>query len=93
MRTISRTAAFKRDLKREKAGRHSGVLDTALPDVVAELANDRPLARRRRDHGLAGKWRDCRECHVRPDLLLIYRKPDDDTLQLVRLGSHSALGL
>jgi mRNA interferase YafQ len=32
-------------------------------------------------------------CHVRPDSILIYRKPDRDTLQLVRLGSHSELGL
>ena len=27
-----------------------------------------------------------------PDLILIYRKPDDDSLELVRLGSHSELG-
>ena len=33
-----------------------------------------------------------RDCHVKPDLVLIYRKPDDETLQLVRLGSHSELG-
>jgi mRNA interferase YafQ len=34
-----------------------------------------------------------RDCHIRPDLILIYRKPDDDNLELVRLGSHSELGL
>jgi addiction module RelE/StbE family toxin len=33
------------------------------------------------------------DCHVKPDLVLIYRKPDAETLQLVRLGSHSELGL
>ena len=33
------------------------------------------------------------DCHVRPDLVLIYRKPDSATLELVRLGSHSELGL
>jgi len=37
------------------------------------------------------KWGDHRECHLRPDLLLIYRKPNPETLQLVRLGSHSEL--
>ncbi|QEZ43969.1 type II toxin-antitoxin system mRNA interferase toxin, RelE/StbE family [Cupriavidus oxalaticus] len=36
--------------------------------------------------------RDCRDCHVRPDLLLIYRKPDAVTLQWIRLGSHSEPG-
>ena len=30
-------------------------------------------------------------CHIRPDLILIYRKPDADRLELVRLGSHSEL--
>jgi mRNA interferase YafQ len=32
-----------------------------------------------------------RECHLKPDLLLIYRKPDANTLRLARLGSHSNL--
>jgi len=40
---------------------------------------------------LAGEWHDFRECHLKPDLLLIYRKPDADVLQLVRMGSHSEL--
>jgi hypothetical protein len=31
-------------------------------------------------------------CHVRPDLILIYRKPDSASLELVRSGSHSELG-
>jgi mRNA interferase YafQ len=38
-----------------------------------------------------GDWRDHRECHLRPDLLLIYRKPDAQVLQLVRMGSYSGL--
>ena len=41
----------------------------------------------------AAEWKDFRDCHVRPDLVLIYRKPGPDTLELVRLGSHSELGL
>jgi mRNA interferase YafQ len=57
------------------------------------LAADGTLDDRHRDHLLTGEWNDCRDCHVRPDLVLIYRKPDDDTLELVRLGSHSELGL
>jgi mRNA interferase YafQ len=46
-----------------------------------------------RDHVLAGNWQDHRDCHIKPDLVLIYRKPDPQTLQLVRLGSHSELSL
>ena len=44
------------------------------------------------DHALSGEWSDHRDCHVKPDLILIYQKPDADTLRLVRLGSHSELG-
>ncbi|MDE0126159.1 MAG: type II toxin-antitoxin system mRNA interferase toxin, RelE/StbE family [Bryobacterales bacterium] len=40
-----------------------------------------------------GEWKDLRDCHLRPDLLLIYQKSDAGTLRLVRLGSHSELGL
>ena len=40
---------------------------------------------------LTGDWVDHRDCHIKPGLILIYRKPDDDHLDLVRLGSHSEL--
>jgi mRNA interferase YafQ len=40
-----------------------------------------------------GEWRDHRDCHIGPDLVLIYyRKPVRTSLELVRLGSHSELG-
>jgi mRNA interferase YafQ len=42
---------------------------------------------------LAGNWSDHRNCDIKPDLVPIYRKPDTDTLQLVRFGSHGELGL
>jgi mRNA interferase YafQ len=57
------------------------------------LAKDEPLPRRCFDHPLGGEWNDHRDCHIRPDLILIYRKPDATSLELVRLGSHSELGL
>ena len=93
MRTIEWTSRFKRDYKRESRGRHRATLDDLLATVVDTLANDRPLEPRHHDHALSGEWRDFRDCHLRPDLLLIYRKSGDDILRLVRLGSHSALGL
>jgi mRNA interferase YafQ len=55
------------------------------------LAEDRPLPPKNHGHALGGEWQDHRECHLKPDLLLIYRKPDAEVLQLVRLGSHSEL--
>lgn len=93
MRTIKQTTAFKRDLKRESKGRHRAYLSGVFVAVVQTLANDQPLAERFHDHALSNNWQDYRDCHIRPDLVLLYRKPDDETLQLVRLGSHSELGL
>ena len=68
-------------------------VDDELAHVVNELAEDRQLPPHLRDHALGGQWKDHRDCHVRPDLVLIYRKPDAEHLDLVRLGSHSELGL
>ena len=93
MRTIRYTSRFKRDYRREKSGQLGKKLDTLLMEVVDLLAVDTPLPRRNVDHPLTGDWADHRDCHIRPDLILIYRKPDEESLELVRLGSHSELGL
>jgi len=92
MRTIERTSQFKRDYKREAKGQHRATLDADLFSVVQTLTNDLPLQPHHRDHPLTGEWRDHRDCHIKPDLVLIYQIPDNDTLRLVRLGSHSELG-
>jgi mRNA interferase YafQ len=91
MRKIDRQGQFRRDYKREAKGPYRALLDTELADVVIALANDQLLETRYRDHALCGNWAGYRECHLKPDLLLIYAKPDAVTLQLVRLGSHSEL--
>jgi mRNA interferase YafQ len=93
MRTIERTTQFKRDFKRELKSRHQSILQTELPAVLFALAQDQALDAKFRDHALTGEWKDHRDCHLRPDLVLIYRKPESGILQLVRLGSHSELGL
>lgn len=91
MRTIERSTAFRRDFKREARGRYRSTLDAVLAPALRALADDRPLDARLRDHELGGEWAGWRECHLKPDLLLIYRKTDDDILRLARLGSHSEL--
>jgi mRNA interferase YafQ len=93
MREIKYTTRFQGDYRREKSGRHSTKLDALLMEVVNLLAADTPLPSRNFDHSLSGEWKDHRDCHLRPDLVLLYRKPDDSSLELVRLGSHSALGM
>jgi len=92
MRTIERSSAFKRDYKRAKASpRHAKDVESLVSAVVALLLSGQVLPENRRDHRLGGDWAGYRECHIMPDLLLIYRKPDADTLRLARLGSHSEL--
>jgi len=93
MRRIEPANAFKRDYKRASKGKYKVALENDFADVVQALAEDEPLAERYRDHALTGEWNDHRDCHIKPDFVLIYRKPDPERLQLVRLGSHSELGL
>ena len=87
MRRIERTSQFNRDFKKH------GVVDTALVEVLYKLLVNELLPQKYADHALSGEWIDHRDCHLRPDLVLIYRLPDDATLQLVRLGSHSEIGI
>lgn len=93
MRTIKRTAQFKRDYKREKRGQHRTDLDEKLYAVVQLLITDSALPERMHDHPLSGNLKDCRDCHIKPDLVLIYRKPKNDTLELIHLGSHAELNI
>jgi mRNA interferase YafQ len=91
MRTFERSSAFKRDYKRATKGKYRVALDADLRAVLTALANDMLLAPQHHDHDLSGNWAGYRECHIKPDLLLIYRKSDGDSLRLARLGSHSEL--
>ncbi len=84
---IRQSTQFRRDIKR--LGRQSAdlsLLEAVIITLVAEEASDEKY----RDHLLTRNWRGHRECHIRPDWLLIYRLTDDE-LQLVRTGGHSEL--
>ena len=93
MRTIERTNRFKRDYKREAKGSHRAALEDDLVAIAKSLANNQPLSEKHRDHALSGEWKDHRDCHIKPDLVLIYRKSGDAVLQLVRFGSQCELGM
>lgn len=92
MRTIRRHGSFRRDFRREGKGRYRESIASDLAAIIQRLATDSPLEERHRDHALTGSWVDHRDCHVKPDLVLIYRKPDQNLLELVRLASHAELG-
>ena len=92
MRTIEFAKAFRRDFKRIRTSpRHRDDINGLLQQVVERLSTDASLPINYRDHALTGDWCHYRECHLKPDLLLIYRKPDAETLRLARMGSHSEL--
>ncbi len=85
MRAVKWSGKFKRDFKRFQ---HPEI-KRRLNEIVGILADDGQLPKRNHDHALIGSIR--RDCHVCPDVVLLYEKPDPDTLLLLRLGSHSEL--
>lgn len=89
---IEHTSRFKRQLKLAHK-RHLNV--RKLLDLVNLLAtSDEPLPERYRNHRLVGsaRFRDCWECHIEPDWLLVYRKDKDELiLLLLETGTHSDL--
>ena len=89
MYTVRPTSKFQKDIKRaEKRGYNLSL----LAEVVSLLVKGEPLPEKYLDHPLKGKYKDCRECHITPDWLLVYRKKDDTLfLYLTRTGTHSDL--
>ena len=87
MRSIRRDTQFKRDVNRI-IKRHKDV--NKLKDIIKRLANAEKLPPQNKDHQLKGTLKDCRECHVEPDWLLVYRIEGSE-LCLIRTGTHSDL--
>ena len=83
---IVRTTQFKKDFKRVSK-QNIDFRDTFI-EVVQMLCNAQPLPERFQDHPLSGNYTGYRDCHIRPDLVLIY-KSNEDSIILVRIGSHS----
>ena len=87
MHNIFRTSRFKKDYKKLSQNQKD-----ILKEVLKKLANGEQLEEKYKDHKLIGNYLGCRECHLKPDLLLIYRIEENNLeLALVRTGSHSLL--
>jgi addiction module toxin, relE/stbE family len=85
-RTLYPTTQFRRDVKKQ----WDELISLDWATVIYYLINDHEIPKKYRDHALSGEWSGFRECHIKPDLLLIY-ETGEDSIQLVRLGSHSEL--
>jgi len=87
MRVLRSTKRFDKDVRRmKKSGKDIGELRAVVKLIVA----GKPLPDRLRDHQLIGPLNDCRECHVDPDWLLIY-KLAPEFIMLERTGTHARL--
>lgn len=87
MLAIFRTSGFKSDFKKLSPDDKE-----RLKEVLSRLIKSEILEQKYKSHLLLGNYNGCLECHIKPDLLLIYKIHDElHELQLVRVGSHSQL--
>ena len=87
MYQVKFTTTFKKSYKLMKK---RGLDISLLDDVIDKLRQGIPLEEKYKDHGLSGNFNGFRECHIKPDWLLVYLIEDDIlTLTLVNTGSHS----
>ncbi len=93
MRRVKSTRRFQRDFRKLRRGEHASHIEDTLLTALKLLSADAVLPDRYTDHQMKGEYRDCRDCHLRGDLVLIYRKTGEDILELVRIGSHASLEL
>jgi mRNA interferase YafQ len=89
MYTVKPTTKFQKDLKR--AAKRGYDIDL-LTAVITKLAVGETLDASYNDHPLKGQYKDCRECHIAPDWLLIYEIVNDTLiLYSTRTGTHTDL--
>lgn len=89
MYQVKFTSAFKKSYKRIKK---RGLELSLLEEVIEKLRLGQPLEEKYRDHELKGNFVGFRECHIKPDWLLIYLIEEDIlTLTLTDTGSHADL--
>lgn len=86
MRKTTLSSQFKRDLKKQ----YLHLVTPEWNEVYNCLVNELPLPDKYRDQPLKGDYSGYMDCHIKPDLVLIYKLTEDE-LFLARLGSHSEL--
>ena len=85
------TSQFKKDLKKLKKRQHDFELTVKVLKVL-QHKGVQGIPSRMRPHRLRGKYADTWECHLKPDLLIIWLQFETPrTIRLVRIGSHSEL--
>jgi len=90
MYKITTTNKYDKDLKRIIS--QPKLIDEINVVVSLLSADDSPLPKKYNDHALKGKYAMYRECHIRPDWLLVYKKDRTDLiLVLVRTSTHSQI--
>lgn len=83
------SSRFKKDLKLYK---HNRALLVELQKVLDILVKEGNLSSKNTNHRLVGEFKDCFECHIKPDILLIYKiEKSEITILLLRIGSHSEI--
>lgn len=88
MKEIRYTKQFKKDLKRF-LNKPSKI--EALRLVVDMLRNEIALPPQYREHKLTGDYKNCMECHIEGDFLLVWYDEANDVIALYRIGSHSEI--
>lgn len=82
------SSAFKTEVKKIKNTKDKAELKLVLDTLLAEKTLDIKYC----DHALSGNYKNYRECHIKPDLLLIYKiEKAELVLYAVHIGSHSDL--
>ena len=83
------SSRFKKDYK---IAQKRGLDLTLLDEVIRRLIEETPLSPSSHDHALTGSWRPRRECHIKPDWLLIYQVDREEGLIVFeRTGTHADL--
>lgn len=89
---IKKSKEFEKDYRRELKNNRRKTFKEDLIQVIDLLKNGEPLPDRMFDHALHGALKNKRDCHIYPDLVLVYHVADN-VITLARLGSHAQLGL
>lgn len=86
--TLKQSSQFKKDLKAVKFDEHK--LDE-LQKVLEHLGHTGAVPAEYLPHSLKGRYKNCIECHIEDDFLLIWKDPEQNVIRLVRLGTHTKL--